>query len=187
VPARLHPVVLGLGRADAARRPAGTGRILAALRDVAEVEWVGGGTATDAGIRTLQAHGIPVTGWLDQDEAKARLAGATAYLHWSAWDGQPLAVLEAMARDVAVVASDIPPNRELVGAAQVCAGEEEAIALLRAIVADAAVRDRLIDAQRERRAHYSAARMAGEWETVYRRLCGAAPVPEPQPGVPAAP
>ena len=38
---------------------------------------------------------------------------AKVYLHWTAWDGLPLSILEAMANDVVVIASDIPANREL--------------------------------------------------------------------------
>ena len=41
----------------------------------------------------LYARWLPL---LDNQRLE-RLAGATAYLHWTAWDGQPLSVLEAMA------------------------------------------------------------------------------------------
>jgi glycosyltransferase involved in cell wall biosynthesis len=96
-------------------------------------------------------------------------------LHWTAWDAQSMAVLEAMAREVVVVASDIAPSEELLGAGQTCATEDEAVALLRAVVEDDAVRERLLESQRARRTHYSADRMAADWLTVYRTLVAARP------------
>lgn len=192
VPTRPVPRVVGMGRADHQRQPDAAGRILAGVRDLAEIEWIGGGTPSDDGIRTLESHGVPVTGWLDQADARARLAEATAYLHWSAWDGRSLAVLEAMAHDVVVVASDIAANREVLSPEQVCATEDEAIELLRAIVTDGEVRDRLLAGQRARRDSYSALEMTSQWEAVYQRLSPGADrgmflVPEPRPDVYSAP
>jgi glycosyltransferase involved in cell wall biosynthesis len=192
VPPRPVPRVVGMGRADHQRQPDAAGRILAGVRDVAEVEWIGGGTPSDEGIRTLESHGLAVSGWLDQAEAHRRLASATAYLHWSAWDGRSLAVLEAMACDVVVVASDIAANREVLSPEQVCATEEDAARLLRAVVTDDEVRDRLLAGQRARREAFSALDMAGQWEAVYKRVAcdadrGRVPVPEPRPDVSSAP
>jgi len=181
-----------MGRADHQRQPDAAGRILASLGDVAEIEWIGGGTPSDEGIRTLESHGVRVTGWLEQPEARQRLASATAYLHWSAWDGRSLAVLEAMACDVVVVASDIAANREVLSPEQVCATEEEAIELLRAVVTDEDARERLLAGQRIRRDSYSAMEMAAQWEAVYMRFApeaerGVILMPEPRPDVYSAP
>jgi glycosyltransferase involved in cell wall biosynthesis len=192
VPPRPVARAVGMGRADHQRQPDAAGRILASVRDVADVEWIGGGTPSDDGIRTLESHGVPVTGWLEQPEARERLASATAYLHWSAWDGRSLAVLEAMACDVVVVASDIAANREVLSPEQVCATEEEAAELLRAVVTDKEARERLLAGQRTRRDAYSALEMASQWEAVYQRLSPGAErgpilVPEPRPDVYSAP
>jgi glycosyltransferase involved in cell wall biosynthesis len=192
VPARVVPRAVGMGRADHQRQPDAAGRILASVRDVAEVEWIGGGTPSDEGIRTLESHGVPVTGWLEQPDARERLASATAYLHWSAWDGRSLAVLEAMACDVVVVASDIAANREVLSPEQVCATEKEAAELLRAVVTDEETRERLLAGQRTRRDAYSALEMATQWEAVYLAVSpgaerGPVLVPEPRPDVYSAP
>ncbi len=166
--------VAGMGRADHQRQPDAAGRILSSVSDVADVEWIGGGTPSDDGIRVLASHGIKATGWLQKDEARERLANATAYLHWTAWDGRALSVLEAMAHDVVVVASDIEANREILSPLQICSSEEEAAQLLRAVLTDEAVRDRLLADQRERREEFSAMEMAAEWEVVYKRVAARA-------------
>ena len=110
-----------------------------------------------------------MTGWLPREQALERLAEATVYVHWSEWDGQSLAILEAIARDVVVVASDIPANREVVGPRQVCTDESAAIALARAVLDDASLRAALLEEQRRRAPAFSARRMAAEWLAIYQR------------------
>ncbi len=165
-PERPEPVVVAMGRITAARRPAASARILSALSRDARVSWIGGGE-DDA---PLRAAGVPVTGWLPRAEALERLGEATVCLHWSAWDGQSLALLEAFARDVVVVASDIAANREVVGPRQICREENEAIALARSILGDPALRAELLADQRTRAAAFGAGRAGAEWLELYRQV-----------------
>lgn len=171
---RSQPAVVAMGRITEARQPVATARILSALAPHARVGWIGG--ATDGGDRPVREAGIPVTGWLPRGEALDRLGDATVYVHWSAWDGQSLALLEAFARDVVVVASDIPANREVVGPRQVCADEKSAIELARSILETPELRAELLDEQRARAPAFGAERMAAEWLEVYERAL-AAPAP----------
>lgn len=168
--ARLAPSIVAVGRIGPARSPVAVARILSRLADIAPAMWIGGGDPSDEGTAALRSAGIPITGWLERRDALERLEGATACLHWSAWDAQPLAVLEAMTRDVVVVASDIPANRELVGPRQVCATEDAAVELLRTVITDPTVRAELLVDQRARRSRYGAERMVSDWLGVYRRL-----------------
>lgn len=161
--------VVALGRASPQRRPAACARILSAISDVASVEWIGGGPDRE-GTDALTQAGIPVTGWLPRADTQAQLARAKVYLHWTAWDGLPLSVLEALANDVVVVASDIGPNREILGPDQVCNTESEAISLIRAILLDASLYERLKTEQRARRGRYSAQRMVEGWIDLYRTM-----------------
>lgn len=165
-----RPSLITLGRITAQHLPAETARILAAVSDLAEVAWVGGGGRGDVPASVVIDQGVPVTGWLDRQDAQRRLSAATACLHWTAWDGQPLSVMEAMANDVIVIAHDIPATREMLGPAQVCAGEEEAIRLLRRLLSDDSQRERMLASQRERRRLYSADRMVTEWRSAYERI-----------------
>jgi DNA-binding transcriptional ArsR family regulator len=87
-----------------------------------------------------------------------------------------LPVLEALARDVVVIASDIPANREVLGPAQVCADEAGAIALVEAVLRDGAVRERLLAEQRSRRSRWSADQMLTGWTAAYERALASNPV-----------
>jgi glycosyltransferase involved in cell wall biosynthesis len=167
------PKAIALGRIDGARLPKQTAGILAAVSGLAEVAWVGGGGRGDIPPSVVTDQGVPVTGWVPRPEAQARLREAAICLHWTAWDGQPLSLLEAMANDVAVVARDIEPTREIVGERQVCRSEQEAIALMGRILTEPELRQELIQSQRRRRSAYGAQRMADAWQELYRRVDGA--------------
>jgi glycosyltransferase involved in cell wall biosynthesis len=197
-PVKADPArVLAAGRTVPQRRPEACARILSSVGDLADPRWVGGGggVAGEPGRGALAAAGVPVTGWLPRPGMLAQMAAATAYLHWTAWDGQPLSILEAMALDAVVVASDIPANREVVGLRQTCASEEEAAALLRRVVLEPELRASLLREQRERRGRYAARRMVSEWVATYETLAERpaaaraprAPVPAPEPAPAPAP
>jgi glycosyltransferase involved in cell wall biosynthesis len=166
------PRVVAMGRAEPQRRPEQVAAIMTRVRSLAEVEWIGDESTSEAGIQALREADITVTGWMPRCAAIERLALARAYLHWTAWDGHPLSILEAMARDVVVVASDIPACRDVIGDEQSCATVDEAAALLRRILTDDDYAIRLLERQRERRRRFSANRMAAEWLDTYFELLG---------------
>jgi glycosyltransferase involved in cell wall biosynthesis len=164
------PAVIAMGRIMAQRQPRQVAEILDGVRDLAPVTWVGGAREDDFGVQWLLAAGIPVTGWLTREEAVAHLSRASAYVHWTAWDGAALSVLEAMAKDVVVVASDVPANRELLGPRQVFGSVASAKAFLRRVLTDGDLRAELLETQRARRPAFSAAAMTENWLTVYDAL-----------------
>ncbi len=178
----LRPRVIAGGRIIGQRQPEACARILGALAERADVAWVGGGG--DEGRwgaharEALDEAGVPVTGWLPREQAVHEMERATVYLHWTAWDGQALSLLEAMAVDTIVIASDIAPNREVLGPHQVCGSEEEAIALIERVVADPALARSMLAEQAERRERFGCRRMCDEWLGIYDELIGA-PAPEP--------
>jgi glycosyltransferase involved in cell wall biosynthesis len=168
VPARPEALVVAIGRITAARRPAETSQILGAVRDLAAVRWIGGAAAREDA--PVLAAGIPVTGWLAREEGLTQLADSTVCVHWSGWDGMSLALLEAIARDVVVVASDIPANREVVGPGQVRSTVPEAIELVRRVLTDEDLRAGMLAEQRARRERFGAARSVAAWLDLYGRL-----------------
>jgi glycosyltransferase involved in cell wall biosynthesis len=172
-PTTTRPTVVGIGRLSNQRQPEACARMLSAVADDAEVRWIGGG-ADSPGLRAMRDAGVHVTGWLPRAATLRSLSESTLYLHWTAWDGLPLSILEAMANDVVVVASDIGPNREVLGPEQVCRTESDAVRLMRAILADGGLRDRLLAEQRLRRKWYGADRMARQWLELYKTLSSSA-------------
>jgi glycosyltransferase involved in cell wall biosynthesis len=85
------------------------GELVERLADLdAEFTWIGDGPERAA----LEAAGVDVRGWQDRDELTGALLAADAVLHLSAYEGFPVAVLEAMAAAKPVVASELPPIRE---------------------------------------------------------------------------
>ena len=171
-PPRPDVLVAAVGRIGPARRPEASARILAAVAGDARVRWIG--DAVGGEDAPLRAAGVPISGWLPHAAALEELSQATVLLHYSEWDGAPLAVLEAMARDVLVIASDIPANRELLGPRQVAADEASAVATIRAVLRDADLREELLADQRARAADRGADRMAERYADLYAR-CVASP------------
>jgi glycosyltransferase involved in cell wall biosynthesis len=161
------PRVIAMGRVVPQHLPHESARLLAAVSDLAEVEWVGGGGTGEIPASVVTDAGVPISGWVDRPTAMAKLAGSTVLLHWTGWDGLPLSVLEAMAKDVIVIAHDIDAVREVVGPGQVRGTETEARQLLRHTLEDPQLREAMLIEQRRRRSAYSAARMTEGWKELY--------------------
>lgn len=162
--------VVAMGRVAPQRQPQQVAQILAAVRDLAPVAWLGGTTADSPDLSALAHAGIPVSGWLIREEALERLTRATVYLHWTAWDGMPLSILEAMAHDVVVIASDISPNRSILGARQTFSSTGGAIDAIRRVLSDEDYRRELLHDQQRRRMHYGSTTMTQGWEGIYESL-----------------
>lgn len=160
------PRVVGVGRLVGQRRPIEAADVLGGVSDLAEVRWVGGGGKPPYAVQAraaLERRGVAVTGWLSRDDVMRELREASVYLHWAAWDGLPMSVLEAIAHDAVVVAADTEPNREVLGADGVCRSEAEAVERIREILRDPVLWRQRIAAQRSRARDYSATRMQGDW------------------------
>ena len=74
-----------------------------------EWRWVGGGDTHLE--QLLRDSGVTVTGWQPRETVLRELAGAHAYVHTAAWEGNPVTVLEAATVGLPIVARDIPPVR----------------------------------------------------------------------------
>jgi glycosyltransferase involved in cell wall biosynthesis len=113
--------VCGAGRLIFARNPEAFVRMARRLTDSRgdiRCLWIGGGDLdpiVGKMVRDMNLTSkVDVTGWLPHTEAVNRLKKADIFVHFSRWDGLPNAVLEAMAWQLPVVASDIPGNRDLI-------------------------------------------------------------------------
>jgi glycosyltransferase involved in cell wall biosynthesis len=167
---RQPPLVVTMGRVSPQRQPDACARILEQVRDVAEPRWIGGFRDGSQHARQLNVADIPITGWISRDAALEHLEQAEIYLHWTAWDGQPLSVLEAMARDVVVVAHDIPPLRELLDRRQLCGTERDAVKLVRRIFTEPNMKAELLADQRARATRFGTRRAIEDWHHIYRTI-----------------
>ena len=142
-------VVASVGRAAYQRRPDLVAGLAASLGDELGVRliWFGDGPFR----RELTEAGVEVTGWLTEQEAERAFGQANVVLHLSAFEGLPLALLEAMAAGRAVVATDLPSIREAVGeTAILVTGADDAAAAIRRLRSDGDLRAQLGARARDR-------------------------------------
>lgn len=119
---------------------------------------------------------VELAGQLDRDLVVARLQGASVALSCSEVEGLPNALLEALAVGLPVVASDIPPHRELLGPvapdllfppgdAQAAARRLERLATDPGLSRDVGQRGRAHALE-----HYDSARCLGRLQALYEEL-----------------
>jgi glycosyltransferase involved in cell wall biosynthesis len=105
------PLTVGtVGRLCAQKDPGFLCELIRAMRrdhPGAQVRWLWIGDGEPDRRREVESLGVEVTGWMPREEAVAALAGVDAYLHTGAWEGFPVAVVEAAAAGVTVVARRI--------------------------------------------------------------------------------
>ena len=146
--------------------------------------WVGGDGPDRARLMTAHA-GDPRIEWLgelDDAEKVARLRGADVFCAPSlGGESFGIVLLEAMAAGTAVVASELDGYarvaRSGIEAELVPPGDAERLAqALRTLLADAARRERLVDAGRDRVELFSMRRLAGIYEQAYTDLARSGPI-----------
>lgn len=99
------------GRIVPARSPELVARLVLAAPASWRWTWLGDGPLRHVVEDTGR---VTVAGWLSRADTLAAIRTADVLLHASAWEGMPMAVLEAMAVARPVVASNIVGNRDLV-------------------------------------------------------------------------
>lgn len=71
-----------------------------------EATWIGGGDPQETA--ALRKDGVTVTDWVTRSEALSTLSQQDVYLHTAAWEGFPLAILEAVHLKVPTIVRGIP-------------------------------------------------------------------------------
>ena len=101
--------VAGVGRLCPQKDPRFFLEVVEGLREsgaAIDPVWIGGGATELHAL--LVDRGVRVTGWLPRSAALAELGQAEVYVHTSAWDAGPMALLEAAALGVPAVARRVP-------------------------------------------------------------------------------
>jgi len=130
--------------------------------------WLGGGTPPPG---PRLPENLEITGWLPREAVLARLSRAQVFCQTSLWEGLPIAVLEAMALGLPVLAWPAVGNRELVVEGETgftCRTAEDFAAHLMRLAADPGRRAVLGAAGRARiERQHDAAAIASQWASVY--------------------
>jgi glycosyltransferase involved in cell wall biosynthesis len=161
--------VVAAGRMSAQRQPFEVARIFGRLPAGTPTSWIGDCADPNAAAR-LRELGTNLTGWLPREQVLEWTAGARVYLHWTAWDGHPLSVLEAIAGGTVVVAHDIPPVREILGEHGLCATAEQAAELIERLLADDEFYESVQREQALAAVPFSSNAMTDRWAAVYAGL-----------------
>lgn len=130
--------------------------------------WLGGGDLEEMVRRRGR---IAVAGWLPRSEVLARMGGADVMVHTSSWEGMPIAMLEAMALGLPVVATDVVGNRDLVRPGEtgyVARDVEEFLKALQKLAETPALRRKMGDAARAAVIQeYDQDQLAKRWQALY--------------------
>lgn len=103
------PVVAAVGRLSAQKDPRFFVDVVRVMRDKGidfQAKWIGGGPSEMT--RVLEMEEIEVTGWLAREDVVRHLEVADVYLHTAAWEGFPMAILEAAELGLPIAARRIP-------------------------------------------------------------------------------
>jgi len=118
----------------------------------------------------LEKH-VRFAGYVDAEDVPVVLSGARTAVSLSLYEGFGLPILEAFARGVPVVASDIPPHREVAGEAAAFAklgGVAQTADMLYATSVEQRLREDMAARGKERVRVFSRQRMAEAMVRVYR-------------------
>jgi len=122
-----------LGRITFARNPSFFNEIALANPNINFI-WIGDGELR----KRLTAPNIKITGWFSkQAEGLQELNKLDLYLQTSLWEGLPFALLEASAREIPILATDIIGNKDIVASGKTgflfedLEGFNQALALLK--------------------------------------------------------
>ncbi len=170
--ARARLQIVLCGRITAQKNPLLACAVAAASPPDWHWTWLGDGDMRDD---VERAGRIEILGWMPRSEVLSRISASDIMVTTSSWEGMPIAVLEAMALGLPVVATNSVGNRDLVQS-----GETGFIATdipgflhaLHCLALSPELRRRMGDAGRRRvMDEYDQDKLGAHWIELYTRLC----------------
>ena len=101
--------IVTLGRISAQKNPELFNGIALTFPEIQFI-WIGDGELK----QELTAKNIEVTGWLDRKDALNLLAKHDVYMQTSLWEGLPFTIIEAMALQKPIIATNVVGNKDAV-------------------------------------------------------------------------
>ena len=101
--------IVTLGRISAQKNPKLFNAIALKFPEIQFI-WIGDGELK----QELTARNIEITGWLDRQDALNLLAKHDVYMQTSLWEGLPFTIIEAMALQKPILATDVIGNKDAV-------------------------------------------------------------------------
>ncbi|AZN36967.1 glycosyltransferase [Iodobacter ciconiae] len=134
-----------------------------------EFVWIGGGDV--ASEKNLKNANVKLSGWVDRSQALEQLANLDIYMQTSRWEGLPVAVIEAMAAGLPVLATNVVGNKDLVIDGEngyLCENSSDFVKHLHTLIEDRNARQRLgAQAKRFAEANYSLDKMMASLYKAY--------------------
>lgn len=171
-PERAHKrlVVGAMGRTSHQQDVTLFNSIAAALHESCTFVWIGADVDNTDILDFVQK-----TGWLPHEPALRELARTDVVLHLTRYDGLSCALLEAMALQKVVIATDTPSNRSIVKHGEtgfLISDSANAVDKLRLLLKDDALRHSMGNAARQYvEKHFRSVDMATQYASIYRKLC----------------
>jgi glycosyltransferase involved in cell wall biosynthesis len=101
--------IVTLGRISPQKNPELFNQLAKKFPDINFI-WIGDGELK----HLLTANNIKITGWLDRKQALLLLADHDVYIQTSLWEGLPFTIIEAMALQKPIIATNVIGNKDAV-------------------------------------------------------------------------
>lgn len=99
-------IVCTVGRISNQKDPRFFEDVISRVSPEARALWIGGGDPDEE--EKLRRAGVEVTGWISLGETQRLLRSSAVYVHTAAWEGFPMAILEAAAAGLPIAVRNIP-------------------------------------------------------------------------------
>lgn len=138
-------------------------------------EWIGGYLAGDESKYTYDMSNTHVTGWISRDLVIEKLLDADVFVLLSAWEGMPIALIEAQTLGLPSVVSTAQGNSEVVkhgSTGFVVSNDVEATEKTRLLISDRKLRRTFKLNAIKARDYWSISRVQSEMRDVYNQVTG---------------
>lgn len=166
--------VAGMGRLSRQKDPMYFSNVIQQLKFAGvtvDARWIGDGDPEMRGF--LEQNEIRVTGWLEESEVASELRELDLYVHSAAWEGFPIALLDAHSQDVAALARPIDALTALPEALTMTLPPDD---LLRALLEQRF--DEWSVMNQEKWANYLAENTAAQQTAALRKIWASTPITE---------